>query len=135
MFRTAWNSGPTMVSRASPLRVGAALPDPPFEFMTDDGPAGFDVVLMQRVAARLGRTWQLVRYNGSDFNGIFAGLDSGLYDCVASGTTALRQAPPSRRNASNWQIFVSRMRFPANRSSWIESGTPRSGGPLTSRVS
>jgi polar amino acid transport system substrate-binding protein len=35
----------------------------------------------------LGREWQLVRYQGGDFNGIFAGLDSGAYDCIASGTT------------------------------------------------
>ena len=69
------------------LRVGAALPDPPFELLTKDGPAGFDIALMQRIAERLGRTWQLVRYSGSDFNGIFAGLDDGSYDCVASGTT------------------------------------------------
>jgi ABC-type amino acid transport substrate-binding protein len=70
-----------------PLRVGAALPDPPFEFMTDQGPAGFDIVLMQRIAAKLGREWQLSPYKGADFNGIFAGLDAGAYDCVASGTT------------------------------------------------
>ena len=69
------------------LRVGAALPDPPFELLTDEGPAGFDIALMQRVAEKLVRTWQLVRYSGSDFNGIFAGLDDGSYDCVASGTT------------------------------------------------
>ena len=71
----------------SPLRVGAALPDPPFEFMTGSGPAGFDVVLMQRIAERLGRQWQLIRYQGADFNDIFAGLDTGAYDCIASGTT------------------------------------------------
>ena len=76
-----------MADEAPPLRVGAALPDPPFEFMTDAGPTGFDVALMQRIAAQLGRTWQLVRYTGADFNGIFAGLDEGSYDCVASGTT------------------------------------------------
>jgi ABC-type amino acid transport substrate-binding protein len=69
------------------LRVGAALPDPPFEFWTKDGPAGFDVALMQRVAEMLGRNWQLAVYKGADFNGIFAGLDDGSYDCVASGTT------------------------------------------------
>ena len=69
------------------LRVGAALPDPPFELLTKQGPAGFDIALMQRIAEKLGRTWQLVRYGGSDFNGIFAGLDDGSYDCVASGTT------------------------------------------------
>jgi polar amino acid transport system substrate-binding protein len=71
----------------SVLRVGAALPDPPFEFVTHDGPAGFDITLMQRIAAMLAREWQLVRYEGADFNNIFAGLDEGSYDCVASGTT------------------------------------------------
>lgn len=70
-----------------PLRVGAALPDPPFEFMAPGGPRGFDITLMQVIAERLGRTWELVPYQGSDFNGIFAGLDSGLYDCIASGAT------------------------------------------------
>ena len=71
---------------ASPLRVGAALPDPPFEVMIGDRPTGFDIVLMQRIAERL-VVWQLVRYRGADFNGIFAGLDNGAYDCVASGAT------------------------------------------------
>ena len=72
---------------ASLLRVGAALPDPPFEFMTADTPAGFDVELMQAIARRIGREWRLVPFAGADFNGIFAGLASGAYDCVASGTT------------------------------------------------
>ena len=72
---------------ALPLKVGAALPDPPFEFMDKDGPAGFDIELMRRIAGKLGRDWQLVPYKGRDFNGIFAGLDDGSYDCVASGTT------------------------------------------------
>src|ERR1700734_934022 len=72
---------------APPLKVGAALPDPPFEFMTKNGPAGFDITLMQRIAEKLGRAWQLAPYRGADFNGIFAGLDSGTYDCIASGTT------------------------------------------------
>ena len=72
---------------AAVLRVGAALPDPPFEFMTKDVPSGFDIALMKRIAEILGREWQLVPYRGADFNGIFAGLDDGRYDCVASGTT------------------------------------------------
>lgn len=75
-------------SKAAPfLKVGAALPDPPFELMTKPGPAGFDIALMQRIAEKLGRDWELVRYTGADFNGIFAGLESGAYDCIASGTT------------------------------------------------
>jgi polar amino acid transport system substrate-binding protein len=69
------------------LRVGAALPDPPFELMTKDGPIGFDITLMQRIAEKLGREWQLVPYKGRDFNGIFAGLNDGSYDCIASGAT------------------------------------------------
>ena len=72
---------------ATSLKVGAALPDPPFEFVGPQGPAGFDIVLMQHIAQKLGRIWQLAPYTGADFNGIFAGLDSGAYDCVASGTT------------------------------------------------
>jgi len=79
--------GAQTMTEPPPLRVGAALPDPPFEFATDAGPDGFDIVLLQNIARRLGRTWQLVPYTGSDFNGIFAGLESGLYDCVASGAT------------------------------------------------
>ena len=68
-------------ARAAPvLRVGAALPDPPFEFNANDGPAGFDITLMQRIAGMIGREWQLVPYKGTDFNGIFAGLDDGSYD-------------------------------------------------------
>jgi ABC-type amino acid transport substrate-binding protein len=69
------------------LIVGAALPDPPFELIGTDGPTGFDIVLMQRIAAKLGSTWQLAPYRGGDFNGIFAGLETGAYDCIASGTT------------------------------------------------
>jgi len=77
-----------VTGRSAPvLRVASALPDPPFEFMTKDGPAGFDIALMKHIAEILGREWQLVPYEGADFNSIFAGLDDGRYDCVASGTT------------------------------------------------
>jgi ABC-type amino acid transport substrate-binding protein len=72
---------------AQTLKVGAALPDPPFEFADKGSPAGFDIEWMRRVAAKIGRDWQLVPYKGSDFNGIFGGLNDGSYDCVASGTT------------------------------------------------
>ena len=71
----------------TPLRVGAALPDPPFEYPTATGPEGVDITLLEHIAAHLGRTYQLVPYTGPDFNGIFDGLASGRYDCVASGTT------------------------------------------------
>lgn len=69
------------------LRVGAALPDPPFEFPAGRGASGFDPEVMRVVAERLGRRYELVRYTGGDFDGIFAGLDAGEYDVVASGAT------------------------------------------------
>jgi ABC-type amino acid transport substrate-binding protein len=81
-----------------PLRVGAALPDPPFELMGADGAEGFDIELMRLIAQAIGRPWQLVPYTGSDFNGIFGGLDSGAYDCVASGTTIT----PQRQQAADF---------------------------------
>ena len=89
-----------MAEAAEPklLRVGAALPDPPFELMGASGPDGFDIELMRLVAQAMGRTWQIVRYTGGDFNGIFAGLDSGAYDCVASGTTIT----PQRQQAADF---------------------------------
>jgi len=67
--------------------VGSALPDPPFELMQADEPRGFDIELTQAIAADLGLTWRLEPYAGADFNGIFGGLASGIYDCVASGAT------------------------------------------------
>lgn len=69
------------------LCVGSALPDPPFEFMDGDEARGFDVELMQAIAAELGLAWRLVPYDGADFNGVFAGLTTGTCDCVASGAT------------------------------------------------
>ncbi len=84
-------AGPPALAAPMALRVGAALPDPPFELMTADGPAGFDIDLMRLIAQALQRPWQLVRYGGSDFNGIFAGLQSGEYDCIASGATITPQ--------------------------------------------
>jgi polar amino acid transport system substrate-binding protein len=96
------------VARTTPvLRVGAALPDPPFEFNAKGGPAGFDVELMQRIAGILDREWQLVR--------IFAGLDDGSYDCVASGTTITTErskiadfCPPYAVSGQSLVVDVSR---------------------------
>ena len=46
---------------ASPLRVGAALPDPPFDLMTDAGPAGFDIALMRRITEAIRQQAVLTR--------------------------------------------------------------------------
>jgi ABC-type amino acid transport substrate-binding protein len=77
---------PGLTKKPGILRVGAAFPDPPFE-VPGEPPTGFDVDLMQAVAAELGLRLEVVPYRGDGFEGIFAGLDRGEYDAVASGTT------------------------------------------------
>jgi ABC-type amino acid transport substrate-binding protein len=67
------------------LRVGAAFPDPPFNGAKDNG--GLDISLMRAIAKALGMHVEFIAYKGADFNGIFAGLNAGDYDCVAAGTT------------------------------------------------
>ncbi len=69
------------------LTVSSALPDPPFEFEDGGKPLGFDVEWTQAIAEQLGLRWRIAAYAGSDFNGIFEGLNSGVCDCIASGTT------------------------------------------------
>jgi len=67
------------------LRVGAAFPDPPFNGMPDN--TGLDIDLMTAVAQSLGATVEFIPFQGTDFNGIFDGLNAGAYDCVTAGTT------------------------------------------------
>ena len=80
----AATAGASVCGMPEVLRVGAALPDPPFNSVDD---SGLDVELMTAVAEQLGASVEFVRYEGRDFNGIFDALDSGEFDCVASGTT------------------------------------------------
>jgi polar amino acid transport system substrate-binding protein len=65
------------------LKVASAFPDPPFEVAPD---GGFDAALMDRICAALGLRRAPVRYEGDDFDGIFAGLGRD-WDAVISGTT------------------------------------------------
>ncbi|MFH5229334.1 ABC transporter substrate-binding protein [Antrihabitans spumae] len=81
-----------------PLRIGAALPDPPFELYVDGTATGFDIEFTRAIARVLGRAWELVPYKGTDFNGIFAMLDDGVVDCIASGTTVT----PGRREMADF---------------------------------
>lgn len=67
------------------LRVGAALPDPPFNEMP--GGEGLDIDLINAIGSVVGMTVELVAYGGADFNDIFGGLESRSYDCVIAGTT------------------------------------------------
>jgi polar amino acid transport system substrate-binding protein len=66
------------------LRVGAALPDPPFNGSSG---GGLDIDLMTEIATALGMGVAFIPYEGANFNGIFDALNSGAFDCVTSGTT------------------------------------------------
>jgi polar amino acid transport system substrate-binding protein len=69
------------------LQVASAFPDPPFEVVTEGADTGFDAELMQHICQALGLTWELIKYSGDNFNGIFDDLTRGRCDAVASGTT------------------------------------------------
>jgi polar amino acid transport system substrate-binding protein len=78
------------------LRVGAAFPDPPFE-VAGAHPTGLDIELTQALAREMGLAWEAHRYEGADFDGIFAGLGE-QYDVVASGATVT----PYRKTVARW---------------------------------
>ena len=86
------------------LCIGSALPDPPFELLQANEPCGFDIELTRVIAAELGLAWRLEPYAGADFNGIFGGLASGSYDCVASGATIT----PEREKLASFCTFYLR---------------------------
>jgi polar amino acid transport system substrate-binding protein len=68
------------------LSIGMEIGYPPFEYYGADGktPIGFDVQMAQALAAKLG-----LRTNFIDtaWDGIFAGVDTGKYDCIISAAT------------------------------------------------
>lgn len=68
-----------------------AYPDPPFNAMP--GNTGLDIELMTALGGAIGASVDFIAYgdagavDGADFEGIFAGLQAGNYDCVAAGST------------------------------------------------
>ncbi|GAY18329.1 ABC transporter substrate-binding protein [Mycobacterium sp. shizuoka-1] len=64
------------------LRVGVAFSDPPF---TESGDTGLDADLMTAIGRRLGAEVRFVHYRGRDVSEMLDALDSGDFDCVASG--------------------------------------------------
>lgn len=74
------------VESAEKLRVGAEVGYPPFEYYDADGVTaiGVDVELGKALAEKMGMEYELV---DTAWDGIFAGLDKGDYDCVISAVT------------------------------------------------
>jgi polar amino acid transport system substrate-binding protein len=68
------------------LKVGMEIGYPPMEYFDTDGttPIGFDVRLANALAAKLGFKVELI---DTAWDGIFAGVDTGKYDCIISTVT------------------------------------------------
>jgi polar amino acid transport system substrate-binding protein len=68
------------------LTVGMEIGYPPMEYLAPDGktPIGFDVSLAKALAEKLGLKVDLV---DTAWDGIFAGVSTGKYDCIISSVT------------------------------------------------
>lgn len=68
------------------LTVGMEIGYPPMEYYAEDGstPQGFDVELAKALSAKLGLRFEFV---DTAWDGIFAGVDTGRYDCIISSVT------------------------------------------------
>ncbi|MDR1419723.1 MAG: ABC transporter substrate-binding protein [Treponema sp.] len=68
------------------LTVGMEIGYPPMEYFDTDGktPIGFDVELSKALAAKLGLR---VEWVDTAWDGIFAGVETGKYDCIISSVT------------------------------------------------
>jgi His/Glu/Gln/Arg/opine family amino acid ABC transporter permease subunit len=68
------------------LRVGMEIGYPPMEYFDVDGktPIGFDVEMAKAIAAKMGLK---VEFVDTAWDGIFAGVNTGKYDCIMSSVT------------------------------------------------
>jgi polar amino acid transport system substrate-binding protein len=68
------------------LLIGMEIGYPPMEYLDLDGktPLGFDVEMGRIIAERLGLK---VEYVDTAWDGIFAGVETGKYDCIMSAVT------------------------------------------------
>jgi polar amino acid transport system substrate-binding protein len=79
------------------LSVGMEIGYPPFEYYDKDGttPVGFDVSMGKAIAEKLGLKAEFI---DTAWDGIFAGVDTGKYDCIMSAVTVT----PERTAAYNF---------------------------------
>ncbi|MDH6522211.1 transporter substrate-binding domain-containing protein [Streptomyces sp. SAI-090] len=67
------------------LRVALTEANPPWNFLKDNKPAGYDVDVAHELAKRLGIG--KVEFVGSDFGSFIGGVQAGRFDIVISGQT------------------------------------------------
>lgn len=79
------------------LSIGMEIGYPPMEYYDADGktPIGFDVIMGKAIAEKLGLKTEFI---DTAWDGIFAGLDTGKYDCIMSAATVT----PERQAAYNF---------------------------------
>ncbi|MCL2833766.1 MAG: ABC transporter substrate-binding protein [Treponema sp.] len=79
------------------LMIGMEIGYPPMEYYDTDGktPIGFDVAMGKAIADKMGLK---VEFVDTAWDGIFAGVDTGKYDCIMSSVTIT----PERLNAHNF---------------------------------
>jgi polar amino acid transport system substrate-binding protein len=76
---------PGLTKKPGVLSVGVEIGYPPFEYYDDNGkPAGFDVQMANAIGAKLGLK---VVFVDTAWDGIFAGVIKGDYDCIISAVT------------------------------------------------
>jgi polar amino acid transport system substrate-binding protein len=82
----AKKSSSGVTKKAGVLTVGMEIGYPPFEYFAEDGktPMGFDVQMANAIAAKLGLKLEIV---DTAWDGIFAGVTKGDYDCIMSAVT------------------------------------------------
>jgi polar amino acid transport system substrate-binding protein len=68
------------------LSIGMEIGYPPMEYYDEDGktPIGFDVDMGKAIAGKLGLE---ARFIDTAWDGIFAGVNTGRYDCIMSSVT------------------------------------------------
>lgn len=79
-------AGSSLTIKPGVLTVGMAIEYPPMEYYAADSktPMGFDVEMAKAIAAKMGLQAEFV---DTAWDGIFAGVDTGKYDCVISAVT------------------------------------------------
>ena len=80
---TAASTADVTTIKDGTLMVGVEIGYPPMEYFDTDGatPIGFDVEVANALADYLGLDLELV---DTSWDGIFAGVDTGKYDCIIS---------------------------------------------------
>jgi polar amino acid transport system substrate-binding protein len=68
------------------LSIGMEIGYPPMEYLAEDGktPIGFDVEIGKAIAEKMGLKPEFI---DTAWDGIFAGVDTGKYDCIISAVT------------------------------------------------